>query len=260
VRVELIATQLPSGRTPLDGEEPVPDRGGPFRATRVGLRLRRRVRPVEIAAAPLASSVALQLTPSTDALPVATKVVPLVSIGTATQPDRASRGDTIVEIYQKEHLLLFRYIRSTVGSDAVAEDVLQETFLRLTREVGAGRLPTNVHAWLYRVATNVVLSEGRRSRTAERHLGHLVTTEVGGSPEQRALEIERDDALRAALAGLAVDARAALLLAAQGFSGREIAIAIGRTEGATRTLLCRARLRLRDEIAAYDGDDAVSAV
>ncbi|HMJ81385.1 MAG TPA: sigma factor-like helix-turn-helix DNA-binding protein, partial [Candidatus Dormibacteraeota bacterium] len=43
--------------------------------------------------------------------------------------------------------------------------------------------------------------------------------------------------------------RLALLLAAQGQSGREIAAALGRTESATRTILCRARRRLRDELA-----------
>jgi len=52
---------------------------------------------------------------------------------------------------------------------------------------------------------------------------------------------------------LAPDARVALLLAAQGFSGREIAETIGRSEIATRTLMCRARLDLRRRLEAADG-------
>ena len=51
-----------------------------------------------------------------------------------------------------------------------------------------------------------------------------------------------------ALAELPVDDRTALMLAAHGFSGREIAAALGRSELATRSLICRARIRLRERL------------
>ena len=51
--------------------------------------------------------------------------------------------------------------------------------------------------------------------------------------------------LHAALGRLRPDGRAALLLAAQGFNGHEIATSIGRSEPATRTLLYRSRIELR---------------
>ena len=63
---------------------------------------------------------------------------------------------------------------------------------------------------------------------------------------------ERDAELHAALAHLAPDRRAALLLAARGFSGYEVAGLLGRSEGATRTLLCRARLELRGILEATE--------
>jgi DNA-directed RNA polymerase specialized sigma24 family protein len=59
------------------------------------------------------------------------------------------------------------------------------------------------------------------------------------------LRRETNSALLAALATVPSDARAALLMAAQGFSGREIAEAIGRSEMATRTMMFRAREKLR---------------
>jgi len=46
------------------------------------------------------------------------------------------------------------------------------------------------------------------------------------------------------------DARAALLLSAHGYSGAEIALHIGRSELATRSLICRHRSRLRSSPAA----------
>jgi len=48
------------------------------------------------------------------------------------------------------------------------------------------------------------------------------------------------------------DARTCLLMAANGFSGREIADAIGRSELATRALICRARIRLRESLTEAD--------
>ena len=65
------------------------------------------------------------------------------------------------------------------------------------------------------------------------------------SPEAGVLSRERASTLDAALATLSADARSALLLSAQGFSGEEIATAIGRSHAATRTLLSRARVRVR---------------
>ena len=42
------------------------------------------------------------------------------------------------------------------------------------------------------------------------------------------------------------------MLAAHGFSGREIAATLGRSELATRSLICRARLRLRERLESTE--------
>jgi RNA polymerase sigma factor (sigma-70 family) len=158
--------------------------------------------------------------------------------------------DTIVDIWQHEHLALFRFARAATGDDEAAEDVLQESFVRLIREVAAGRAPDNAHGWLFRVATNLVVSQVRRARTAERHLVDLERDPLAASPEQLVLLTERDAEVRLALDDLPTDGRVALLLAARGFSGREIAHTLGRSEGAVRTLLCRSRLRVRERLDA----------
>jgi len=64
---------------------------------------------------------------------------------------------------------------------------------------------------------------------------------------------ERTAALDAALATLPADARTALLLSAEGFSGEEIAAAISRSHSATRTLLSRARVRVRLQLEQHGG-------
>ena len=52
------------------------------------------------------------------------------------------------------------------------------------------------------------------------------------------------------LGELGADARTALLMAANGFNGLEIADAIGRSPNATRTLMCRSRLQLRARLTS----------
>ncbi len=140
-------------------------------------------------------------------------------------------------------------IRSTRDAGA-AEDLMQESFLRLFKEVEAGRTPDNVRAWLYRVASNLAISRGRRGRTVLDWMSRY--GRVGGSdvesPEAEFLGREQTASLEAVLAGLPIDDRTALLLSAQGFSGDEIAQAIGRSSGATRTMLSRARVKARLEL------------
>ena len=64
------------------------------------------------------------------------------------------------------------------------------------------------------------------------------------------LRHELSETLLAALTILPDDQRSALVMAAQGFSGREIADALGRTETSTRTMMFRARERLRTFLVA----------
>ena len=133
----------------------------------------------------------------------------------------------------------------------VAADMTQDAFLRLLTEVERRGPPEHVKAWLIRVTANLVISRGRRVSVADRWLQRLGRrTETVESPEASLLRREERDRVQTMLGTLPPDARVCLLMAAEGFSGREIAAAIGRTELATRVLMSRARNRLRQALAA----------
>ncbi|MBF8289401.1 MAG: polymerase sigma factor, sigma-70 family [Chloroflexi bacterium] len=134
-----------------------------------------------------------------------------------------------------------------------AEDIAQEAFFRLAREVDAGRVPNEPGAWLHRVAGNLVASRGRHLSVVDRRAGELPRPDAPASPETITLQAEAAAAMRAALALLSASDRDALLMAAHGYRGTEIASSLGRTQGATRTLLCRARgkARRRLELAGF---------
>ena len=172
-------------------------------------------------------------------------------------PRRAATTDALlVDAWAAYHEELYAFLVRTTRDPDVAEDLLQEAFVRLTRELGSGPGPENLRAWLYRVATNLAISRGRRIATAVRGLVRLGARSDTGrtidGPESVYLRHETQATLMRALDTLAPDARAALLLASQGFTGAEIAATIGRSDIATRTLLCRARLRLRERLGSEE--------
>ena len=152
--------------------------------------------------------------------------------------------------YDEFALRLRAFAISATRDGEAADDLVQETFLRYVVELKAARPPTNPGGWLYRTCANLIVSRGRRKTVADRMRAFLIRRDVEPSPEDRALESERDRTLALALSKLPADARVALLLAARGMGAEEIGVAIHRSAGATRTYLFRARVRLRDELAA----------
>lgn len=190
-----------------------------------------------------------------------TDAVPRISLvdGPPPSPVRAGRetvaaSDALVEAYDAYQRDIHGFLRAATRDADTAEDLTQETFIRLYREIEAGRTPDNIRAWLYTVATNLVTSRGRRLAVAERFKAVLAIRGSADSPEQETIRAERQDIVQRALAKLPTDDRTALLLSAHGFAGRDIAAVLGRTDGATRTLLTRARLRLREFVLELDPD------
>jgi RNA polymerase sigma factor (sigma-70 family) len=143
---------------------------------------------------------------------------------------------------------LFGFALGATRDREAAQEVVQEAFVRLVAVWGTRRAPSDPGAWLFTVAANLVRSRGRRIAVVGRWLQRLAgpAREQVEAAEDTVLREERDDDLRRSLERLPEDQRMALLLTATGFSGREIAVALGRSEGSTRTLLWRARVGLRD--------------
>jgi RNA polymerase sigma-70 factor (ECF subfamily) len=160
---------------------------------------------------------------------------------------------TLTALYEAYRAELFAFLVRMTRDREAAEDLLQETFIQLIREARAGRMPDEVRPWLYRVSANAAISRSRHGAVWNRLVPRLLDRREPGTPETEALRAERGSELHGALADLQPDARAALLLAAQGFDGREIAASIGRSEGATRTLLCRSRVQLRLVLESAEG-------
>lgn len=164
---------------------------------------------------------------------------PVASLATSASTAYAEHGEAL-------RLYLTRFTRDA----AAAEDLVHEAFIRLITESAAGRPPDHVRAWLYRVAVNLATSRARHQGVATRRASELAPRGVAPSPEEELLNREASRHLAGQLAHLPEDVRTALILSAHGFSGAEIGRRIGRSELATRSMLCRQRSRLRSTIAA----------
>lgn len=153
---------------------------------------------------------------------------------------------TATAAYEAHRERLFATVlRSTRDAD-LADDIVAEAFLELVRAEQRGEVPDNELAWLHRVAANRVIDW---SRKRARWTGHVPPSDATeDAPEVAALREESRREVRAALAAFPADTRRALLLEGEGYHPAEIAQLIGRSGQATRTLLCRARRRLRDNL------------
>jgi RNA polymerase sigma-70 factor (ECF subfamily) len=114
-----------------------------------------------------------------------------------------------------------------------AEDVIQDTFLRLVHHrFGSGRAG-NLRAWVFRVAHNLSMDVHRAERRWSRNDGsepHSVIREridPSSTPEQQVLLNERMRLFQNVFAQLTPKQRQCVLLRAEGFRYREIAIILG---------------------------------
>lgn len=181
---------------------------------------------------------------------------PLESVDVASVQRSAQADALVVAAWTDHHAEVYAFLVRTTRDPEVAGDLLQEAYLRLTTEIRARRAPDNTRAWLYRVGANLAVSRGRRLSAAFRGIVKIRGTSAPPTttftPEASYLQREGRANLLATMADLGPDARAALLLSAEGFTGAEIAAAIGRSEAATRTLLCRTRVRVRSRLESAE--------
>lgn len=86
---------------------------------------------------------------------------------------RAQAGDheALDALLKRVQTPLFRYIQSLVTETALAEDVLQEVFLRMYRKLHWLREPELFRPWAYRIATNEAFRQLKRQRLWSDRMG-----------------------------------------------------------------------------------------
>jgi len=149
---------------------------------------------------------------------------------------------------------VYRLAYRLTGNRADAEDLTQETFVRVFRSLHSYQ-PGNFEGWLHRITTNLFLDQARRrSRVRMDPIGEaserLPAAHDSGEPERGFEHAHLDLDVQAALDALPPKYRAAVVLCdIEGLSYEEIAATLGIKMGTVRSRIHRARALLRDQLA-----------
>lgn len=180
----------------------------------------------------------------------------------AGQPDAFDR---FVEHFRSK---IFQYSWLMCGHREDAEEVAQDTLLKVFANFDQLREPERVRAWIFRIAKNACLMKRRRSifapaqeisldelLPATEHDGESLKLQIAdwsNLPEDQLLRSELRDVLRQAIAGLPEIYRAVILLRdMEELSTEETAQVLDVKEDAVKTRLHRARLAIRQKLDEY---------
>lgn len=158
------------------------------------------------------------------------------------------------EIVREHAAAIVNLARAMTGSDADADDLAQETFVRAWRGFSRFRGESSVRTWLHGIALNVIRTHrGKRSRAGQL-FQFLSRRDAGDEEPMERLPASGDlegqiaarDAIDRALATLPPDLRETLVLRdVQGLDYREISAMLGVPIGTVESRIFRARQRLK---------------
>jgi len=167
----------------------------------------------------------------------------------------AGDADAFKEMYDTHATRLYNLACRMTGSTTEAEDLLQEIFLQAFRKLSSYKGEAALGTWLYRLAMNLCLDrvrskQGRMDRVTvglDDERGEAVMPGPGRRPDTvvQRLDLER------AVEELPASYKAAFLLHdVEGFEHHEIGEMLGIAEGTSKSLVHKARLRIRALLGA----------
>ena len=169
---------------------------------------------------------------------------------------------------------LYRTGLRMTRSEADAEDLVQETYIRAFRFREQFTPGTNLKAWLFRILTNTFINTYRRKQAQPeftelegvdefslyRRMSDLRAASSAPEPEKEFLDGIVDTEVKAALAELPEKFRSVVLLDVEGFSYKEIAEMLGIPIGTVMSRLHRGRKFLQKRLLEHAQEHGIAAV
>lgn len=163
-------------------------------------------------------------------------------------------------LYQRHYRPIFLYIARMIGSKEMAEDLTQETFIRIYVKKTSWKPQAKFTAWLYRIARNLCIDEKRRywnrnvhaessmsSGGEDNDIPYLDRIEDQNGDARTALETKmNEEVIKQAINELSEEQREVIVLNKyQGLSYGEIAEILGASAESIKQRAYRAHLKLR---------------
>jgi RNA polymerase sigma-70 factor (ECF subfamily) len=180
-----------------------------------------------------------------------------------SQPGQHKNGpsQTFADIFDDYQRRVYNYLLRMTQDRFVAEDLTQETFIRVYRGPPGFREEASLATWVYRIATNVSLDHFRRRSTAQETATYsldgaetdqeeLLADDKAASPEQLAAASQMSICVQDFIWQLPPDYRAALVLHdLQGMKNGDIAEVLDVSLDTVKIRLHRARKKLRGALS-----------
>ncbi len=188
---------------------------------------------------------------------------------------RYQKGETrAFEVLLNRHRKpLFNFVLRFVGTRDLAEDLVQEAFLRVIKAADGYQPQAKFTTWLYTIARNLCTDQSRRAKHRKaKSLDAPITAEsesqslhdVIGSPaagsEQATMDAQFSGRLQQALAGLADEQREVFLMReVAGMAFRDIAEVVGAPENTVKSRMRYALEKLRESLADFADEGPAAA-
>ena len=166
---------------------------------------------------------------------------------------QAGSQQALAELVNRHHSPLIGYLyRMLGGNRALAEDLVQETFLRVLRSIHHYKHPRPFKPWLYAIATNLVRDHYKKADTQRTQSildDGIFQDNISSTPEDSLLAADEAHQVSEAISSLPTHQRETIVLRYyQGLSHREIAEALSIPVGTVKSRLSLGLMRLRELI------------
>jgi len=157
------------------------------------------------------------------------------------------------KLFEKHYASVFRWLKYLLNDSAAAEDLTQETFLKLLHSPPGEQI--NISGWLNRVAANLAfnyLRSEKHRRQRETNSKQLERSTVS-SAEDGVMEMDGLSKAGSTLDQLPARERLCLLLKTSGFSYEEIGKIVGVKKSSVGSILIRARAKFIEIYSSEKG-------
>ena len=167
---------------------------------------------------------------------------------------KSAAGDikAFEELYRRHFRRVYALSLRMTGDITEAEDLTQETFTHLYKNIGSFRGESAFTTWLHRMTVNQVLMHFRKRKSRPEFIteeGETPVQIVQGTENPRAMPVVDRIALENAITKLPPGYRSVFVLHdVEGYEHGEIANMLGISEGTSKSQLHKARLKLREMI------------
>ncbi len=173
------------------------------------------------------------------------------------------REDAFRELVRRYERPVFSLIFRMVRDAATAEDLAQDTFIKILNHIDKYRPEFKLSSWLFKIANNVAIDHLRRRQIATISMSGSPHASTASDIEATSFDIASDDesaldemeskelgsAIEKAIATLRPEYRSCILLRhVEGRSYEEIAATLDLPLGTVKTYIHRARHQLREEL------------